>query len=132
MLFESIQPAKPPLTPNEGIHRSLKKGAISGLFSALVLGLLFGLIFGWAVGLLYGLLNALVAGLSFGLLAGLGNALQYYLVRFWLTHGGFFPKKAVHFLEDATARILLKRVGGGYQFTHRLLLDYFADLDAQK
>ncbi|HYU75307.1 MAG TPA: hypothetical protein VEL31_21780 [Ktedonobacteraceae bacterium] len=29
----------------------------------------------------------------------------------------------------ATERILLRKVGGGYIFIHRLLLDYFASLD---
>src|SRR6266446_1844028 len=29
-----------------------------------------------------------------------------------------FPWKAVPFLEDATARVLLRRVGGGYSFAH--------------
>jgi hypothetical protein len=33
-------------------------------------------------------------------------------------------------LEDATARILLRRVGGGYSFIHRLLLDYFVNVNA--
>ncbi len=47
----------------------------------------------------------------------------------WLACSHLFPWKAVPFLEDATTRILLRRVGGGYSFTHRLLLDYFADLD---
>jgi TIR domain len=30
------------------------------------------------------------------------------------------------FLDDATSRILLRRIGGGYSFIHRRLLDYFA------
>jgi hypothetical protein len=30
------------------------------------------------------------------------------------------------FLDDATSRILLRRVGGGYAFIHRRLQDYFA------
>ena len=34
------------------------------------------------------------------------------------------------FLEYAHQRILLRRVGGGYMFVHKLLLDYFADLDS--
>jgi hypothetical protein len=64
-------------------------------------------------------------GLPFGLYA----ALQHYILRLWLWCTHTFPFKAVPFLEDATARILLRRVGGGYSFTHRLLLDHFADLD---
>ena len=56
--------------------------------------------------------------------------LQHYTLRFWLARSGVFPWRVIPFLEDTTTRILLRRVGGGYQFTHRLLLDYFADLDA--
>jgi hypothetical protein len=31
-------------------------------------------------------------------------------------------------LDFATERILLRKVGGGYIFVHRLLLDYFSSL----
>ncbi len=33
------------------------------------------------------------------------------------------------FLDYAAERILLRKVGGGYIFAHRLLLEYFASLD---
>ncbi len=59
----------------------------------------------------------------------MASVVQHYTLRFWLACSHLFPWKAVPFLEDATTRILLRRVGGGYSFTHRLLLDYFADLD---
>jgi hypothetical protein len=68
-------------------------------------------------------------GLSTKLLGGLVGIVQSYIVRFWLWHTHTFPLKAVRFLDDATARILLRRVGDGYSFWHRLLLDYFDDLD---
>ncbi len=77
----------------------------------------------WSIGLSVGL----VFGLVFGLRAGLTAAVQHYILRFWLARSGVFPWRAVPFLEDATARILLQRVGGGYSFAHRLLLDFFAD-----
>jgi hypothetical protein len=54
---------------------------------------------------------------------------QHYTLRFWLRRSQVFPWRAVDFLEDARARHFLLRVGGGYRFAHRLLLDYFADLD---
>jgi hypothetical protein len=38
------------------------------------------------------------------------------------------PWHYVRFLEEATERILLQRVGGGYRFIHPLFLDYFASL----
>ncbi|GCE29533.1 hypothetical protein KDA_50170 [Dictyobacter alpinus] len=54
---------------------------------------------------------------------------QHYTLRFWLWALHLFSCNTVSFLEDATARMLLRRVSGGYSFTRRLLLDYFADLD---
>lgn len=54
--------------------------------------------------------------------------LRHYIIRLLLTRSHLFPWRAPRFLEEATTRILLRRVGGGYSFPHRLLLDYFADL----
>ena len=34
----------------------------------------------------------------------------------------------IRFLDYATERIFLRKVGGGYIFIHRLLQDYFAEL----
>jgi GTPase SAR1 family protein len=120
------------LSPNEGIRRSIKNGLLAGLLSTLSFGLFGGLLAGLVFGLpdwtLAWLLLGLLGGLLGGLIFGLGAVLQHYLLRFWLWRSRLFPLKAVPFLEDATARILLRRVGGGYSFTHRLLLDYFADL----
>jgi len=39
-------------------------------------------------------------------------------------------KNYVSFLDYATERILLYKVGGSYMFVHRQLLEYFAALDA--
>jgi hypothetical protein len=122
-------------SPNEGIRRATK----NGLFLAIIVGLLLDLV----LGLIFGLTQesvlvkgavGLVFGLTFGLLLALQVALQsvvqHYILRvfFWRTQ--VFPLNALRFLEDARDRILLRRVGGGYSFTHRLLLDYFANLDA--
>ena len=120
------------LSPNEGIRRSIKNGLHVWLVVGLVVGLVYGLVvwlvYGPVVGLVYGLVVGLFGGLYAGLCAGLGAAMSHYTLRFWLWRMHYFPWKAVPFLEDATTRILLQRVGGGYRFVHRLILDYFADL----
>lgn len=127
------------LSPNEGIRRSAKNGIFVGLFLTPFVGLFTGLIamlhagfsLGLRTGLILGLLQVLYSGLFYGLLSGLflglGAFIQHYILRFWLWKVHLFPWSIVHFLDDATARILLRRVGGGYSFTHRLLLDFFAD-----
>ena len=52
---------------------------------------------------------------------------RHVVIRCLLSRSRTFPMRAPQFLNDATARILLRRVGGGYSFTHRLLLDHLAD-----
>lgn len=52
---------------------------------------------------------------------------RHYVIRWLLARHHTFPFRAQAFLDDATSRILLRRVGGGYSFIHRRLQDYFAD-----
>jgi hypothetical protein len=50
---------------------------------------------------------------------------RHSVMRLLLWRSHTFPGRAPQFLDDACARFLLRRVGGGYSFIHRLLLDYF-------
>jgi hypothetical protein len=150
---------------NQGIHRSLRNGALLSLLStgiitgiALVLsnalsiglttGLSFDLRYGLSEGLndvlsvmlYYGLNDMLRIGLNIGWLSVLCGwlvvwaatggltILRHYLLRLLLSSKKrTFPFQAQRFLDDATARVLLRQQGGGYGFVHRRLLDYFAD-----
>lgn len=127
-------PKREELSPNEGIRRSVRHGLISGFASGGVGAGLVGLLLIRSSGLFTVFVAAVFAlgliGLPVALFNGLAAALRHALVRFWLARSGVFPWQAVPFLEDATTRILLKRVGGGYSFFHGLLLDYFADMYA--
>jgi hypothetical protein len=60
--------------------------------------------------------------------AGGKAALQHLILRYLLVRNDAAPWRYVEFLAEATDRLLLRKVGGGYVFVHRLLLDYFADL----
>lgn len=53
--------------------------------------------------------------------------LRYSILRAQLARSHTFPLHARCFLDDAVARVLLKRQWGGYAFIHRRLLDYCAD-----
>lgn len=82
---------------------------------------------GW--GLSYVKLSAISAGLLIGAVFSGGLAiLQHYVLRLLLWRAQALPWKARPFLEDAKARVLLRRIDGGYSFTNRLLLSYFAAL----
>jgi hypothetical protein len=110
---------------------------LCGLRGGLGVGLMGGLI-GWLVsglggglgGLVFGLVGGLVGGLVFGLVGGLqaGGAacLKHLVLRLWLIRNGLTPWNYVRFLDHAAERILLRKVGGGYAFIHRMLLEHFA------
>jgi hypothetical protein len=53
---------------------------------------------------------------------------QHWALRFMLWRRGWLPWRLVPWLEEMAARGLLRRVGGGYIFIHRSLLEYFAAL----
>jgi hypothetical protein len=125
-------------TSNEGIRRSLRNAVTSLLISLLTCWLAVGLVFGLFLGLVTGGLDGLAMGLSngleFGLFSGLffglrngGFAyLKHYVLRCLLWRNGYTPLDYVRFLDYAAERVFLRKVGGGYIFTHRLLMEYFA------
>ena len=103
----------------------------------------------WPIVELFGVLNnglggGLFIGLFVGLLGGFmryggQSFIQHYALRWVLANNGSFPFSVttdrifIEFLDAMKDRILLRRVGGGWVFIHRTLLDYFASLhpDAQ-
>jgi NACHT domain len=114
-----------------GTGWSIRQAADNGL----LLMLLFGGVGGVLTWLTYGKITTgvslgLLFGVSFGLLGGLNTAAQQATLRFWLWQAGNFSWDGEAFLEDATTRILLRRAEGEYRFTHRLLMDYFAELES--
>ena len=54
--------------------------------------------------------------------------IKHYALRLILWLNGYTPFNFIKFLDHCAKLILLKKVGGGYIFIHRMLLDYFADL----
>src|SRR5262249_2670828 len=74
---------------------------------------------------------ALVVGASvFALRWGGGAYLRHRVLVWMLAFSGCAPRDYVAFLEYAARLILLQRRGGGYEFVHRVLLEYFADAAA--
>jgi hypothetical protein len=72
-------------------------------------------------------LSASIAAFTLG-----GEAVISHLVlRLCLWWSGTIPLGYVRFLDHATERILMRRVGGGYTFVHRLVQEHFADREAE-
>lgn len=74
---------------------------------------------------LTGLFVGLIGGLLLGLYFGGATYLQHYVLRYLLWSRGAMPWHYVRFLDEATERILLQKVGGGYRFIHPLFQEYF-------
>ncbi|MCP4402279.1 MAG: hypothetical protein GY801_33865 [bacterium] len=93
---------------------------------------LIGVVGGMAGGVIGGLVVGLVIGLAWGLVNWGGMAvIHHYALRFVLYCRGHMPWNIVKFLNYATERIFLRKVGGGYMFIHRLLLEHFAEMDSE-
>jgi DNA polymerase III delta prime subunit len=132
--------------PNQGIRRSARNALVVGLGiglgGGLVVGLVSGLVGGLGGAMVGGLGGAMAGGLGGGLVAGLccglsgglglglpagGEAcLKHLVLRLAIVCNGSAPFNYVRFLNYAADRILLRKVGGGYIFIHRMLLEWFA------
>lgn len=70
--------------------------------------------------------------LSFPIAAVLNSGgeviIKHAILRWMLYRTGHIPLNYAYFLDYAVGRILLRKIGGGYIFIHRLLLEYFAEL----
>lgn len=134
-----------PPAPGRAIRTSMRNGLRAGLLVSLVLAigsavltalllvlsrdssdLISSLVVGGGTGLL-------VFGLPIGLIVGVrrggGAYLRHYLLRWVLAREGCAPRAYPTFLEFASRVNLLQRRGGGYEFIHHLLLEYFARLE---
>lgn len=115
------------IRPNQGIRRSGQNAALGGLAVNLLVGLAFLVFYESFSGLSLGSLFGLMVGLVFG---G-GACIQHFVLRWILKQKGSLPWRYARFLEEVKGYALLQRVGGGYQFVHLLLQDYFASLNME-
>ena len=79
--------------------------------------------------------DAAIRGLFCGAIIGLNRGgtavLKHYSLRLILWLKGYTPFRFIGLLDYGAKLILLKKVGGGYIFMHRMLLEYFATLNRQ-
>jgi serine/threonine protein kinase len=85
---------------------------------------------GLGIGLVNGVVMGLACGLLIAMLKGLLAWFQHGILRILLWRQRVISWKVTSFLDQAVERVLLQKVGGGYLFIHRLLLDHFASLES--
>lgn len=114
------------VAPNEGIHRSARSACLVVMFTWLVCVISVCVLRHNRPFQVIWLLCFLAGGLCLGLPLGGDACLKHYVLRVWLIRNGSTPWNYVKFLDYAADRILLRKVGGGYMFIHRMLLEWFA------
>ncbi|MDX2242161.1 MAG: NACHT domain-containing protein [Leptolyngbyaceae cyanobacterium bins.302] len=110
--------------PNQGILSSAQNAAVVAAIGGVGCGLMAGWTWGWVSGLGYGLFYGLIGGL----VGGGAACMKHILLRITLYLSGYSPWNLARFLDYATDRLFLQKVGGGYIFVHRLLLEHFAQM----
>ena len=128
--------------PNQGIWKSVQNtievAVIIGLGSGILTGVIHcgisikaipssipitknSLVFGLANGIMFGYAAALLSTQGAGFVG-----LKHLMLRFLLWRSGRIPWNYARFLDYASERLLMKKVGGGYVFYHRMLMEHFA------
>jgi hypothetical protein len=120
--------------PNQGIRRSLTNCLILGTFYGLETFLIL-LSFSLGVGvkntkplLATGLVGVFI-GLILAMKSGGAAYIQHFTLRQILFKKGCIPWNYAKFLDFASEHLLMKKIGGGYVFFHRMLLEHFAQMD---
>ncbi len=120
-------------TPNQGIWASARNAGIAGisggLASAMTLFLGATVTYSLTMAVLNGLVGGLFTAIVIALQAGGFIVIQHSLLRLILVVSNATPWNFISFLDDASERILLRKIGGGYIFIHRLLREYLAALE---
>jgi DNA polymerase III delta prime subunit len=129
--------------PNQGIRQSAGNVWVFALVGGLTLGTIWGLLNLSVVVLGTGVIpealdwihielsGVLVLALLSGLVPG-AACIQHFALRFILWCRGVTPWNYARFLNYATERMLLQRVGGRYRFIHELLREHFATMEPQR
>ena len=122
--------------PNIGIFKSAFYGALVGTARGLFMGfsgILLAIGSNTTVGANLSYTGCFFVWAIFGVITGWLNyggltSFQHFTLRLLLWIDKLSPWNYTRFLDYATERVFLYKVGGGYMFIHRLPMDYFASL----
>jgi hypothetical protein len=130
------------IRPNQGIRNSLYTASVTALIAGLLVGSCAGItaallaqneqsVFYPALWPIYfGCFSGIIGALYFGFRNGGIVCLQHSLLRLLLWLNRETPFRYIAFLDEAAHSRLLRKIGSGYIFLHRLLLEYFNRLES--
>lgn len=119
--------------PNQGIVRSVNIATVVAAIVALLSGIPAGLTMGTIGGILVGVSTGVGIGAACSIFVwfqfGGRTGIKHFILRNILHNHGLVPRDLSDFLDYCVKLIFIRRVGGGYIFIHRTLLEYFASLE---
>lgn len=130
--------------PNQGIWLSLRNSLLLGLIGLMVVHVVNGalptlatLIYRARINYLFippniPILARIVAGIAFGLYGTGEVCIKHFTLRLFLYFSNCSPWNCARFLNYAAERNFLQKVGGGYIFIHRMLLEHFAKMELEQ
>jgi hypothetical protein len=110
--------------------REFMMAGILGMFLGTQLRLLAGISKNPLFGIIFEIITFIISGLIAGLRYGGIALILHFLLCWQLNLRNCLPRKPISFLEQSVNLIFLRRVGGGYIFIHRLLMEHFAAMNA--
>lgn len=117
--------------PNQGIWESGNKAVLFTLLSGVIYTISFSLtgqIRGITFEPIERVIDGLGAGVFFGIIYGGKACIQHFILRLILWQHGDIPWNYAKFLNYASERLFLQRIGGRYRFIHDLLREHFAKM----
>ena len=143
-----IDKSQKTIKPNQGIRNSFSNSLRVGLPTGVLLGLVVFFFYSYVMhnvfvvgyindipknaDVIYSIGDGVAVSYLFWLINGGFAGVQHFVLRFSLWRTKCIPWRYSHFLNYADQRTLLCKVGGGYIFMHKLLLEYFASLGTEK
>jgi tetratricopeptide (TPR) repeat protein/DNA polymerase III delta prime subunit len=106
----------------KGLYFCLAVGSCAFTVTWLIISSIAGPAMGWTCGLVAGVLS----GIATGWASDWDACVRHLVLRVLLRRTGSLPRNYARFLDYAEECFLLHKIGGGYRFIHRLLLEYFA------
>jgi NACHT domain len=133
LIFVMIGGLRGPDLPQKGkANQGILKSALNAAILGLILFVIFGLIYSMINGIHYGLLNGIFFGMIGVIVCGGLDCFRHFALRLMVYRKKYAPWNYAHFLDYATERLFLQKVGGGYIFVHRMLLEHFAEMSIEQ
>ena len=112
--------------PNQSIKLSFHYFLVTILIYT-IMGMLSGIVLSRSI---FGLTLGLAIGFYVGFLGGMSPdgevVLKHFILRYFLAYYNYFPLSIIPFLNYASDLVLLRKIGGGYIFIHRAIMNHFA------